>query len=113
MSSPHVHVNMEWNVPISQTRPTTLALHAIAAETRTKRGCVGCSVGTDLSQRGTVRYAEEWLTEQDLRAQIQSDTFVQLIRLIEGAIEPPHIEFALPDHTRGLDFVDEVRSSGR
>ena len=110
MSSTHVHMKIEWYVPIGQARPTTLALHSIAAETRMTRGCVGCSVAADLTHRGTVRYTEEWLTEQDLRIQMQSDTFSQLIRLIEGATEPPRIEFALPHQTRGLDFVAEVRA---
>src|SRR4051794_15534056 len=108
MSSRHVHMAIEWYVPLGQTRPITMALHSIAAETRTTRGCVGCSVATDLTNRGTVRYTEEWLTEQDLRAQMLSYTFSQLIMLIESAAEPPRIEFSLPNITRGFDFVAEV-----
>ena len=111
MSSTHVYMTIEWYVPIGQARSTTLALHSIAAETRMTHGCLGCSVAADLSHRGTVRYTEEWLTEQHLRRQMQSDTFSQLITLIEGATEPPRIEFALPDRTRGLDFVAEVRAT--
>ena len=38
-------------------------------------GCVRCSVTADLTHHGTVRYTEEWLTEQDLRIQMPSDTF--------------------------------------
>jgi len=106
-------MKVEWHVPISQASSTMSALHSIAAETRTRHGCVGCSVATDLTHRGTVRYTEEWLTEEDLRTQMQSDTFVQLIRLIEGATEPPRIEFVLPHETRGLDFVAEVRATAK
>jgi quinol monooxygenase YgiN len=113
MSSTHVHVTIEWHVPIGQAHPTTMALHSIAAETRMAHGCVGCSVAADLTHRGTLRYTEEWLTEQDLRVEMQSDTFGQLIRLIEGATEPPRIEFALPHQTRGLDFVVEVLAIAR
>ena len=113
MSSTHVHMTIEWNVPIGQSRPTTLALHSIAGETRMTHGCVRCSVAADLTHHGTVRYTEEWRTEEDLRIHMQSDTFGQLIRLIEGATEPPRIEFALPHQTRGLDFITEVLATAK
>jgi quinol monooxygenase YgiN len=88
-----------------------MALQSIAADTRTTRGCVGCSVSTDIGTRGTIRYIEEWQTEDDLRRRLRSDTFSQLVTLIENAGQPPRIEFALDHETRGLDFVEEVRGS--
>ncbi len=104
-------MTIEWFVPLGQTRPITLALHSLAADTRTTRGCIGCSVLTDIGKRGAVRYVEEWQTEEDLRRRLRSDTFSQLVSLIEGAVQPPRIEFALDHETRGLDFMDEVRAS--
>ena len=111
MFSSRVRMTIEWYVPLGQTRPITLALHSLAAETRTAHGCIACSVATDIGNRGTVRYTEEWQTEDDLRQRIRSETFAQLFTLMEGAIQPPRIEFALPHETRGLDFVEEVRVS--
>ena len=109
MFSSRVRMTIEWCVPIGQTRPITMALHTLADETRTAHGCLGCSVATDIATRGTVRYAEEWLTEEDLRHRLRSESFAQLVALIEGASERPRIEFALAHETRGLDFVEEVR----
>ena|SRR5438093_8960767 len=111
MLSTCVRMTIEWFVPLGQTRPITMALHSLAADTRTTRGCIGCSVSTDIGKRGAVRYVEEWQTEDDLRRRLRSDTFSQLVTLIEGAIQPPRIEFALDHETRGLDFVEEVRGS--
>ena len=104
-------MTIEWFVPLGQTRPITLALHSLAADTRTTRGWLGCSVSSDIGQRGAVRYVEEWQTEEDLRRRLRSDTFSQLVTLIEGAVQPPRIEFTLDHETRGLDFMDEVRAS--
>jgi len=109
MLSTCVRMTMEWFVPLGQTRPITMALHSLAADTRTTRGCIGCSVSTDIGNRGTIRYVEEWQTEEDLRRRVQSDTFAKLVNLVEGATQPPRIEFALDRETRGLDFVEEVR----
>ena len=104
-------MTIEWAVPLGQTRPITMALHLLAAETRTAHGCIGCSVATDIGNRGTVRYIEEWLTENDLRERLRSDNFSQLVTLMEGATQPPRIEFTLAHGTRGLDFVEEVRAT--
>ena len=109
--STRVGMRIEWLVPLGQTRAITMALHSVVAETRTAHGCVGCSVATDIGNRGVVRYSEEWLTEDDLRLHLQSDTFRHVLTLIEDAIQPPDIEFILPHGTRGLDFVEEVRAS--
>ena len=111
MLSTCVRMTIEWFVPLGQTRPITIALQSLAADTRTTRGCVGCSVSTDIGTRGTVRYIEEWQTEDDLRRRLRSDTFSHLVMLIENAVQPPRIEFALDRETRGLDFVEEVRGS--
>jgi quinol monooxygenase YgiN len=111
MLSKCVRLTIEWLVPLGQTRPITMALHTLAADTRATRGCVGCSVATDIRKRGTVRYTEEWQTEEDLRERVRSDSFDQLVTLIEDATQPPRIEFTLAHETRGLDFVEEIRAS--
>ena len=56
MLSTSVRMTIEWFVPLGQTRPITMALHSLAADTRTTRGCIGCSVSTDIGNRGAVRY---------------------------------------------------------
>jgi quinol monooxygenase YgiN len=113
MLSTRARMTIEWLLPLGQTRPITMALHTVADNVRTTRGCVGCSVNTDIGNRGMVRYTEEWLTEADLRQRVLSDTFTQLVALIDDADQPPRIEFTLPHETRGLDFVSEVRASGQ
>jgi quinol monooxygenase YgiN len=111
MRSTSVRMQIEWLVPLGQTRSLTIALHSVAAETRAMHGCGGCSVATDMSNRGTVSYTEEWLTEDDLRLRLQSDSFSRLAALIEDGAELPRIQFHLAHETRGLDFVEEVRAS--
>ena len=111
MFSTRVRMTIEWCVPLGQARPITMALHSVAAETRSARGCLNCSVATDIGKVGAVRYIEDWLTEEDLRQRVLFDTFSQLVTLMEDATTPPHIEFALGRETRGLDFVEEVRAS--
>jgi quinol monooxygenase YgiN len=86
-----------------------MALQSLSSDTRTARGCIGCSVSTDVANDIAVRYIEDWRTEDDLRTHLRSDTFAKLIALIEDAIQRPRIEFTLPGGPRGLDYVAEVR----
>lgn len=111
MFSTRVRMTIEWFLPVGQTRPMTMTLHSLAADTRTTRGCVGCSVSTDISSRGTVRYTEEWQTEEDLRRRVRSDMFAYIVALMEDTNDPPRIEFRLAHETRGLDFIEEVRAT--
>ncbi len=104
-------MTIEWFVPAAQTRPITMALHSLMDDTRIARGCVGCSVSTGLAEQGTVRYVEEWETEDDLRRRLRCRSFTQLVALMDDAIKPPLVEFALPHGRRGLDFAEEVRRS--
>jgi quinol monooxygenase YgiN len=113
MFATRVRMIIEWLVPLGQTRAITMALHSIAGESRTERGCVGCSVSTDIGNSGVVRYVEEWLTEEDLRKRLRSETFSSLVTLIEDATQRPEIQFTLPHETRGFDFVEEVRLSSQ
>src|SRR5262245_45151828 len=111
MGSSGVRMTIEWSVPIGQTRPITMALHTVAADTRLTRGCVSCSVSTDIASHGVVRYLEEWQTEDDLRRRVTSETFAPILTLLEDATQPPHIEFALPTGTQGFEFVEKARKA--
>jgi quinol monooxygenase YgiN len=105
-------MTVEWFVPLGQARPITMALHSLMADVRVAPGCLGCSVSADLTNQGKIRYVEEWGSEEDLRRRLQEGSFTTLAGLLEGATEPPHIEFMLPGGTRGLELVEEVRRTG-
>jgi len=75
--------------------------------TRLEAGCLGCSawVGVDWS----VRYYEEWATENDLRHRVQSERFTSLLAVVEAA-EDAEVQFDFVDRRRGLDYVSELRN---
>jgi quinol monooxygenase YgiN len=102
-------MTVEWRLPAGQARPITLALHALSADLRGEPGCLGCAVATDLTGPGAIRYTEDWASEDALRARVGSAGFVRLAALLESTAQAPHIEFAIGDHVRGIDYVEEVR----
>jgi quinol monooxygenase YgiN len=87
----------------------TAALHALMVAARAERGCLACSLSTELGERAALHYVEDWETEEDLQRQLRSDWFLRFAALIERASSPPDVQFALAGGLRGLDYVEEVR----
>ena len=83
------------------------ALRFLAVSARLEQGCQGCSAWVDPDM--TVRYAEEWATEEDMRRRVRSDGFTYVLAVVESAQEP-QVQFDFVTSTRGLDYVAEVRA---
>jgi quinol monooxygenase YgiN len=109
MVSATVRVTVEWRIPFCESKSIADALHSLMGAARVERGCIGCSLSTDAGDRATLRYVESWETEGDLKRTVRSERFARLAGLVEGASEPPTIEFTLPGGTRGLEYAEEVR----
>ena len=97
-------------VPGRDTHPVVHALRLLASPTRVEPGCLGCRVWTEDSDEATVRYVEEWATEDAMRRRVRSERFTRLLEVLESARVAPRIEFDFVTETRGLDYVAEVRS---
>ena len=113
MATTTVRMTVEWLVPPGQARSIALALHSISADLRVTPGCLRCSVSTELTARGAVRYTEEWDSEADLRARVGSKAFLRLAALLAASDLAPNVEFTLPAGARGVDFVEDVRGTSR
>ena len=98
---------------VPPARGTTQVVHALrllASPTRIEPGCLGCRVWTEDSEEPTVRYVEEWATEDAMRRRVRSQRFTRLLEVLESAPLPPRVEFDFVTETRGLDYVAEVRN---
>lgn len=109
MTASPVRMTVQWIVPYGQTRAITTALHELMIATRSERGCVECSLATEVDTRVKLRYQEGWETEDDLRNHIRSEHFATLASLVEQAAEVPLIDFTLPQGHRGIDYANEAR----
>jgi len=83
------------------------ALRSLTTLTRLEAGCVTCTVWSDLES--TVRYVEEWATEQDVNRRMRSEPFTALLAVMDRAEQPPEVRFDFYTLSRGLDYVEEIR----
>jgi quinol monooxygenase YgiN len=92
------------------TQQLVEALRSLIVTTRLQKGCLGCRVWTEQGDERSVRYTEEWATEEDLRRRVLSPRFTSLLSVMEAAQSPPSIQFDFVAATRGLDYVEAVRN---
>jgi hypothetical protein len=79
--------------------------------TQLKPGCVDCS--TWVNPDSSVHYEETWATEASIRDRVASESFTRLLAVMEASDEPPRVQFDFVTSTRGLDYVEEIRSGRR
>ena len=113
MSASLVRMTVRWLVPLGESRPMSSALHTLMVAARAERGCLACSLSTELGDRAALHYVADWETEEDLQRQLRSDWFISFAALIERATSPPDVEFSVAGSMRGLDYVEEVRKQRR
>jgi len=68
--------------------------------TRFQPGCLECAVGARAGDRVTVRFDEDWDSEESLRRHVRSRSVTALAGLLESALNPPRI--ALPASRTGI-----------
>lgn len=103
-------LRVEWRVPSVQATAVGVAAQSVLRASRRERGCVSCSLTTELADQATLRLREVWDSEPSLRRYVQSGVFETLAGLLETAVEPPRLEITVDGRTRGFDYVGEVRS---
>lgn len=96
-------------LPASNTKPVVHALRMLASPIRIEPGCLACRVWIDDSDESTVRYEEEWTTEDAMRVRVRSPRFTRLLEVLESSGVPPWVQFDFVTETRGLEYVAEVR----
>ena len=104
-----VELRVEWNVLPQQASAVGVAVQSVVNASRRERGCLTCSLATELGDPVTLRLREVWDSEPSLRRHVQSRRFSTLAGLLETAIEPPRFEVAVDGRVRGFDYVGEVR----
>lgn len=83
------------------------AVRFVVAETRLQEGCRDSSAWADPNL--TVHYGACWVSEEALRQHVRSPLFTSLLAIAESLGMPPRFRFDFVSHSRGLDYVAEVR----
>ena len=86
-------------------------LRSVIGPTRLKSGCMDCAVYTDQGEAPTILYLEQWQSRETLDRHIRSELYFRVLSAMELADEAPEIYFHEVSDTRGLEYVESLRTS--
>ena len=86
-------------------------LRSVTDTTRLKSGCMACVVYTDQGKAQTILYLEQWQSRETLERHIRSELYFRVLSAMELAGEPPEIYFHAVSETRGLEYVEALRTA--
>jgi quinol monooxygenase YgiN len=83
---------------------------SVRGPTSMKPGCTECSIYDKLNNNETVLYLEKWSSIEAMQQHIVSSLYTRVLAAMEFAGEQPEISFYEIAHTRGIEFVEELRT---
>jgi len=85
-------------------------LRSVIAPTRLKSACMDCAVYTNQGEGQTILYLEQWQSREHLERHIRSELYFRVLSAMELANEAPEIYFHEVSDTRGLEYVEALRT---
>jgi quinol monooxygenase YgiN len=99
-------------IPRSEKRQEMMDMFlAIENQTRLKIGCVSCAIYEQCSDEHAILYLDQWESKAQLDRHIQSGLYLWVLTAMELASEPPEISFHQVSDTKGLEFIESLRTT--
>ncbi len=104
-----IHASVTITARAEQRDCLRRALRALLSPTRVEPGCLSCHLYEDVEQPDALTLVEEWATPADVDRRLRSDSYRQLLQLMESSQRPPEVLFRVITDTRGLEAVQQAR----
>ena len=95
-----------------QRRHLLSLLRAIQGPIKVQPHCTSCQVYEEDGYDEAVLYLEQWDSEPEFHRHVRSDRYRQVLEAVELSRRAPEIRFHQVSSTRGIDLLEELRSSG-
>ena len=96
-------------VPQGKRQQLGSALASFVGPTQVQPGCLSCRLCQGWTDPDELRFESRWSNEDDLIRHLKSDSYKQLLLLMELSTVPPQIEFFAVIKAQGLDLVETAR----
>ena len=104
-------MNLRIVPPPHRTRELINALRIQMGRTQIERGCLKCDLSQDTGTPNVILYHEAWSTWEDLERHVRSERFSWILELMELSATTPDLSFNDVHETRGMDYVQKLRTS--
>jgi quinol monooxygenase YgiN len=76
--------------------------------TRIEQGCLSFHFYQDVEDGNAFTFLEEWESTGDLESHMRTESFRELLAVMDLLIEPPKLSVHRVSHTAGIEFIEAV-----
>jgi len=87
------------------------AFAAWIGPTQVESGCMNLRIFQETGQPHSFCYQAQWQNQVDLIRHLQSEHYKRLLVLMDLGEEPPVVEFHTVTETKGLDLIQQARTT--
>jgi len=107
-----IRANIRMMLPIGQQKGVLEILGRYAERTRFLVGCLSCRLYHDVLDAKAIMLEEAWNDESALDRHLGSDSFRDILLVIEMASAAPEVTFIQFSEFSGLERIEQVRGDG-
>jgi quinol monooxygenase YgiN len=104
-----IHSTVRVVLPAARLREALGILTPMAERIRVDPGCLGCHVYQDVQEDCVLVLEERWRTEEDLDRHLRSIEYLNVLLLMEMAVEAPEVRFSTILRSSGLETIAKAR----
>ena len=101
--------SLKIKVPQKKQKDAIDTIRAILGWTRAQPGCISMAFCQDTNDHDFMVLLEEWKDWTSLENHVRSDSYRNILELMELTSEQPEIKFSKISNTKGMEFVEKLR----
>jgi quinol monooxygenase YgiN len=105
-----IEATIRMKIPPSKSDEALKILRSIAEQCGYAPGCLSCHLYKDLREKNVLMFEEVWRNEEDLALHLRSDEYLNLLLVLEMAVEQPEIRFDTITGSTGLETIEKARN---
>jgi quinol monooxygenase YgiN len=103
-----IYVTITLSVSRKDLQEVLDLLRPAVGMTLTEPGNRSCRLWAEVGSPGNVLLHEEWESPKDVERHFRSSVYRRILAAMEMSTVPPEVRFVLPEHVRGIDWVERV-----
>jgi quinol monooxygenase YgiN len=100
-------------IPPQKRNEALKILRSITDQCSGYRGCLSCHIYEDLQENNILMFEQAWRADEDLDLHIRSDEYLNLLLVLEMALQQPEIRFDKIAHSTGIETIEKARIHAR
>lgn len=104
-----ITASLKLKIPAGKHKDAFDTIRPILGWTLAQPGCISMIFYQDTNTPDTMMLFEEWKDWDSLESHIRSDSYRNILELMELSFEQPEIKFSRISSTKGIEVIEKLR----